>query len=724
MPILLVQLLVHLFISYSKKSFQKVLLKREPEKLTNHKMKQLLLIGLFMVTTLIPGTLQAAKSTGTPEDTTKPEFKFLMEQFADLKIMRYRLDGFDKLTLNQKLLVYYLSEAALCGRDMTWDQNYKYNLLIRKTLENILTTYQGDKTVPGYKLFEIYAKRVFFANGIHHHYSQDKIVPASDLTQAYFSSLVKNSKGRFPLEKNETIDNFIKRITPIIFDPKIAPKKVSLDPGSDLIKSSACNFYEGVTQAEAEEFYNKMKIPGDIQPIWYGLNSKLVKEKGAIKEKIWRMNDMYSPAIKMIVMWLQKAVLVAENEQQRQSLQKLIDYYITGDLHIWDEYNKAWVNDTAAIVDVVNGFIEVYGDPLGHKATYESVVSIKDLEGTKRSKIISSNAQWFEDNSPVNAEFKKKEIKGVTAKVITVMTLGGDCYPSTPIGINLPNANWLRKEYGSKSVTMDNITYAYDQSAIGNGMLDEFCYSPEEKALSEKYGYLAGNLTTDLHECVGHGSGQLLPDVSPDAMKNYHSTIEEARADLFSLYYIYDNKLIELGLIPTLDVAKAEYNSYIRNGLMTQLVRVELGKDIEESHMRNRQLICNWVFQKGLKDNVIEKKERDGKTYFVINDYVKLRDLFGQLLAEVQRITSEGDFEAGKALVENYAVKVDPKLHMEVKERYAKLHLSPYGGFINPVFKPVETAGVISDIKFEYQDDFLKQSLFYGKKYSFLPVKN
>jgi dipeptidyl-peptidase III len=677
-----------------------------------------------MATTLIPGALQAANGKINPDDSIKPKFSFMLEQFADLKIMRYRLDGFDQLPLNQKLLVYYLSQAALCGRDITWDQNYKYNLLIRKTLENILTNYQGDRTVTEYKLFEKYAKRVFFANGIHHHYSQDKIIPDADLSVDYFRNLVKNSKGAFPVDKEETLDNFINRITPIIFDSKIAPKKVNLNPGSDLITSSACNFYEGVTQQEVEEFYQKMKVADDPHPIWYGLNSKLVKENGIPTEKVWKVDGMYSPAIKMIVMWLEKALTVAENDQQKLSLQKLIDYYKTGDLRTWDEYNVAWVKDTAALVDVVNGFIEVYGDPLGHKATFESVVSIKDLEGTKRSKIISKNAQWFEDNSPVNPSFKKKEIKGITAKVITVMTLAGDCYPSTPIGINLPNANWLRKEYGSKSVTMDNITYAYDQSALGNGMLDEFCFSPEEKALTEKYGYLAGNLTTDLHECVGHGSGQLLPNVSPDAMKNYHSTIEEARADLFSLYYIADPKLIELGLIPSLDVAKAEYNSYVRNGLMTQLVRIELGKDVEESHMRNRQLICNWVYQKGLSEKVIEKKTKDGKTYFVINDYEKLRLLFGQLLTEVQRITSEGDFEAGKALVENYGVKVDPEIHKEVKERYAKLHLSPYGGFLNPILNPVVKEGKIMNIKVEYQSDFLKQNLYYGKKYSFLPVKN
>lgn len=683
-----------------------------------------ILIGLFMATTLVSGNLQASNGKVIPEDSIKTKFSFMMEQFADLKIMRYRLDGFDELPLNQKLLVYYLSQAALCGRDITWDQNYKYNLLIRKTIENILISYQGDKTVAEYKLFEKYAKRLFFANGIHHHYSQDKIIPDADLSLEYFGKLIKNSKGTFPVDKNESIDDFIKRITPLIFDATIAPKKVSLNPDNDLITSSSCNFYEGVTQLEAENFYEKMKVADDPHPIWYGLNSKLIKENGLLVEKVWKVDGMYSPAIKMIVMWLEKAVPLAENEQQKLSLQKLISYYKTGDLRTWDEYNIAWVNDTAALVDVVNGFIEVYGDPMGHKATFESVVSIKDIQGTKRSTIISKNAQWFEDNSPVNANFKKKQIKGVTAKVITVMTLAGDCYPSTPIGINLPNANWLRKDYGSKSVTMDNITYAYDQSAIGNGMLDEFCFDKQEREITEKYGYLAGNLTTDLHECVGHGSGQLLPNVSAGAMKNYHSTIEEARADLFSLYYIYDQKLIELGLIPSLEVGKAEYNSYIRNGLMTQLVRIEFGKDVEESHMRNRQLICNWVYEKGLSENVIEKKVKDGKTYFVINDYEKLRFLFGQLLAEVQRITSEGDFEAGKALVENYGVKVKPEIHKEVKERYAKLHLSPYGGFLNPLLKPVEKDGKIINITIEYQKDFLKQSLYYGKKYSFLPIKN
>jgi dipeptidyl-peptidase-3 len=685
-------------------------------------MKRNLLIIIIMTLISIHSMAQQPKKKQT--QATQPEFRFMLEQFADLKIMRYRLDGFNKLTLNQKLLVYYLYEAALCGRDITWDQNFKHNLLVRKTIENIINNYQGDRTSSEYKMFENYAKRVFFANGIHHHYSSDKIVPESDFSPQNFANLAKNTKGSFPLNENEMQEEFISRLTTIIFDPAFAPKKISLNPDMDLIVSSSCNFYEDVSQREAEEFYEKMKVADDPHPIWYGLNSKLMKENGVIVEKVWKVDGMYSPAIKMIVMWLEKAVTVAETEQQKLSLQKLIEYYKTGNLRTWDEYNVAWVKDTSALVDVVNGFIEVYGDPLGHKATFESVVSIKDLEGTKRAKLISQNAQWFEDNSPVDPRFKKKEIKGVSAKVITVMALGGDCYPSTPIGINLPNANWLRKEYGSKSVTMDNITYAYDQSAKGNGFLEEFCYSEAEIKLSVKYGYLAGNLTTDLHECVGHGSGQLMPEVSPDAMKNYHSAIEETRADLFSLYYIYDQKLVEIGVMPNMDVAKAEYNNYIRNGLMTQLVRVELGKDIEQSHMRNRQLICNWVYQKGMKDNVVEMKQMNGKTYFVINNYDSLRMLFGELLAEVQRITSEGDYEAGKNLVENYGVKVDQLLHKEVKDRYAKLKLSPYGGFLNPILKPVQKEGKIIDVKIEYQDDFLKQNLYYGKKYSFLPITN
>lgn len=651
------------------------------------------------------------------------EFKFLTEQFADLKIMRYQVPGFEKLSLNQKEMIYYLSQAALCGRDIFYDQNYKYNLAIRRTLEQIVMHYTGVRETEDFKKFMVYTKRVWFSNGIHHHYSSDKFVP--DFPQKYFVTLVKNSKGaKFPLRKGQTLDEFIKEITPIIFDPNIAPKKVNLDAGKDLVLNSAVNFYDGVNEKEAEAFYAKMKKAGDTTPISYGLNSKLVKKDGKIMEETYKVGGLYTQAIEKIVYWLEKAVTVAENDQQKAVLQKLIEYYRTGNLKTWDEYNILWVKDLQSNVDVVNGFVENYEDPLSMKATWESVVDFKDVEATKRTEIISSNAQWFEDHSPVDPRFRKKEVKGVTAKVITVAQLGGDCSPSTPIGINLPNADWIRKDFGSKSVTMDNITYAYDQAALGNGFLEEFAYSKDEIALARKYGSLASNLHTDLHECLGHGSGQLLPGTSSEALKNYQSTLEEARADLFALYYLMDNKLVELGLIPSLDVAKAEYNSYIRNGLMTQLTRIQPGKNIEESHMRNRQLIAGWVYEKGKAENVIEGKTKDGETYFVINDYAKLRTLFGKLLAEIQRIKSEGDYEACKTLVENYGVKVDQKLHAEVLERFKKLNIAPYGGFINPVFTPVTKDGKIMDVKISYPDNFSIQMMEYGKKYSYLPTYN
>jgi dipeptidyl-peptidase-3 len=674
------------------------------------------------ITILHITNLPASTGANNPPDTGKPVFRFLVEQFSDLKIMKYTLDGFDQLSLNKKLLVYYLYQAALCGRDITWDQNYRHNLLVRKTLDHIMMNYKGDRNAEEFKNFTVYTKRVWFSNGIHHHYSSDKILPA--FSKDYFSELVRSCWGKFPAEKDESPDDFIKRLIPIIFDPSVDGKKICLDPTKDMIQASATNFYEGVTQQEAEDFYKKLTNPNDAQPVWWGLNSKLLKEDGIIKEKVWKVGGMYSPAIEMMVMWLQKATEVAENEKQKAVLLKLIDYYKTGDLKTWDDYNVMWVKDTLSGIDIVNGFIEVYGDPLGRKATYESVVSIRNDEATKRAKLISSNAQWFEDHSPVNPRFKKKVVKGVSAKVITVMVLAGDCYPTTPIGINLPNSSWIRKEHGSKSVTLDNITYSYDQSAVGNGFLEEFCYSTQEREWSEKYGYLAGNLHTDMHECVGHGSGQLLDNVGPDALKNYRSPLEEARADLFALYFIYDKKLVELGVMPNLDVARTEYNNYIRNGLMTQLVRIEPGKNIEQAHMRCRQLVSRWVYEKGLQDKVIEKIVKDGKTYYVINDYNKLRELFGQLLAEVQRIKSEGDYEAGKQLVEAYGVKIDQELHKEVLSRYARLNLSPYGGFLNAILTPVMKDGKIVDIRVEYQDDFVKQNLYYSKKYSFLPVHN
>jgi dipeptidyl-peptidase-3 len=689
-------------------------------------MKRILNLTMIMIMTVLifsctPKTNN--KNTDIKQKDSIDTFNFFVEQFADLKIMRYKLPLFDSLSLKQKELIYYLSQAALCGRDIIWDQNYKHNLCIRKTLENIYMTFKGDKNAENYKKFEIYLKRIEFSNGIYHHYSSDKINP--DFPKEYFAELVsKSDPSKFPLEKEETIEKLIEKLTPILFDPKIDAKKICLDTKKDLVKSSSVNFYENLSQKEAEKYYQDISDKTSKTPVSYGLNSKLVKTDGKIIEKVYKIGGMYSTAIEQIVLWLDKAAAVAENEAQKKSIEKLIEYYKTGDLKTWDDFNVMWVKDLNSQVDFVNGFIEVYQDPMGRKASWESVVNFKDIAATKRTEILSSNAQWFEDNSPVDPRFKKKEVKGVSAKVITVAMLGGDCFPSTPIGINLPNADWIRKDYGSKSVTMENITYAYDEAAKGNGFLEEFSYSKEEIELDNKYGSLSDNLHTDMHECLGHGSGQLLPGVDPDAMKNFHSALEETRADLFGLYYIMDEKMIQLGLIPNLDVAKTLYNGYIRNGLMTQLVRIEAGKNIEQPHMRNRQLIAKWCFEKGQKDSVIVKKVKEGKTYFVIRDYVKLRALFGELLIEVQRIKSEGDYAAGKKLVETYAIKVNPVLHKEVLERYKKLKLAPYGGFMNPVFKLVMDGDKIVDIKIEYPDNYMDQMLNYSKNYSFLPTYN
>lgn len=680
-----------------------------------------ILLSLIMMLTAC--NTEQPKASSTEESIENKDFQFLLEQFADLKIMRYQVPGFDDLSLKQKTLIYYLSQAALSGRDIIFDQNYRHNLVIRKTLEGIYKNYEGSKDDPDYKEFEIYLKRVWFSNGIHHHYSTDKF--KTGFSEEFFRNAVMAvPEDDLPLEVGGGKEGLLEMVVPVIFDPSVAPKRVSLDPLTDLVKSSAANFYEGVSEEDAVAYYNKIRDLNDPEPISYGLNSKLVKKDDTIMEKVYKVNGMYNEAIRQIVFWLEKAVDVAENDHQRKVISTLIEYYKTGDLKTFDRYNVLWVKDLDSRVDFVNGFIEVYGDPLGMKATWESVVNFKDIEATRRTEIISRNAQWFEDHSPVDDRFKKEEVKGVSAKVITVAQLGGDCYPATPIGINLPNPDWIRKAHGSKSVTMENITYAYDQAALGNGFLEEFCYSEEEIELARKYGPLAGNLHTDLHECLGHGSGQLLPETSPDALKNYGSVLEESRADLFALYYIMDDKMVELGIMPTLDVGRAEYNSYIRNGLMTQLTRIEMGKDIEQAHMRNRQLISKWCFEKGKDDNVIEEVKKNGKTYYHISDYGKLRQLFGELLAEVQRIKSEGDYEAGKQLVEKYAVKVDPVLHKEVKERFGKLNIAPYGGFINPTLEPVMEDGEISDIRLRYEDDYTKQMLEYSQRYSFLPAIN
>lgn len=647
------------------------------------------------------------------------DFSYRAEQFADLQVLRYKVPGFEKLTPKEKELAYYLYQAAYCGRDIIWDQHNKHNLAIRRTLENIYTTYKGDKNTEDYKKFVVYTKRIWFSNGIHHHYAKYKIMP--EFSEQYFEELVKNSDAKgFPIP----VEEVLKRLKPIMFDPNIDAKGVDLDPNKDVIQASANNNYEGVTQKEVEEFYKAKINPNDPTPISYGLNSKLMKENGQIVEKVWKVGGMYSPAIEKIVFWLEKAVTVAENDKQKKWLQLLIEYYKTGDLKKFDEYNIAWVQDTESRLDAVNGFIEVYGDALGYRGAYESVVSFRDEEATRRIAAISKEAQYFEDNSPIMPAHKKKNVVGITAKVITVLAESGDASPSTPIGINLPNADWIRKNHGSKSVNLGNIVDAYNLSAAGSGFLEEFAFNQEEIDLEKKYGALADNLHTDMHEVIGHASGQLNPGKSTDMLKNYASTLEEARADLVALYYLMDKKLVEIGVMPSLEVGKAGYNDYISNGLMKQLVRLKEGEDLEEAHMRNRQLVASWVYEKGKKDNVIEKVKKDGKTYFVIRNYEKLRVLFGDLLREIQRIKSEGDYEAGKKLVETYGVKVDKELHKEVLERYKKLNLAPYRGFINPVLIPVEKDGKIIDVQVKYPANFDEQMLYYAKNYSYLPVYN
>ncbi len=664
-------------------------------------------------------------SCSQKQEQKHDNFKYVTEQFADLRIQRYQVPGFEELTPKQKELVYYLYQAALCGRDIIWDQNYKNDLYIRRTLEGIVKTYSGDRKAPEFAKFMEYTKRVWFSNGIYHHYGNRKFTP--EFSKEYFEQLVSGSdEYKLPLQNNETVSDLIKKLEPILFDPKVDPIKVNLNPKDDLVKTSAVNFYEGVTQKEVEAFYKKMMKPNDPEPISYGLNSKLYKEKGDIFERHWKTDSVYGFAIKKVVEWIQKAIAVAENDQQKKALQLLVDFYQTGDLKKWDEYNIEWVKDTSSVIDFVSGFIETYNDPLGYKGTYESIVSIKDPEATKRIKAISDNAQWFEDNSPIMPEHKKKHVKGISAKVINVVVEAGDASPSTPIGINLPNANWIRKEYGSKSVNLGNIVYSYNKAAETSGVLEEFAYSQDEIARAKKYGPLADNLHTDMHEVIGHASGQINPGVGEtnETLKNYASTLEEARADLVALYYIMDQKLVDIGVMPSLDAGKAEYDAYIRNGLMVQLARIQPGENIEEAHMRNRQLIAMWAYEKGKAENVIEKKIKDGKTYFVINDYNKLRELFGQLLREIQRIKSEGDYNAGKNLVETYGVKVDPELHKEVFARYKKLIISPYAGFINPKLVPVYDGDKIIDVKIEYPDDFTKQMMEYAKDYSLLPTYN
>ena len=678
---------------------------------------------------LIIGMTSMLLTCGATQAATPPieGFKYSVDKFADIEILRYRVPDFETLTLKQKELLYFLNQAALEGRDILYDQNNKYNLCIRRTLETVYVNYKGDRNSDEFKKLTTYLKRVWMGSGIHHHYSEDKFHP--EFSQKFFAEAIKSidaKKFANVLSKGETVDKLISKLTPVIFDNNLYPKRTNQAAGVDLILTSANNYYgDGVTQAEVEEFYAKMKDPNDPHPVAYGLNSKLVKENGKLVEKTYKVGGLYGAALSKIVFWLEKAATVAENQKQKEVILSLIEFYKTGSLKIYDEYAIKWVEDLASKIDFVNGFTESYGDPLGMKASWESIVNFKNIEATKRTETISANAQWFEDHSPIDPKFKKETVKGVSAKVITAAILAGDCYPATPIGVNLPNSNWIRHEHGSKSVTIENITEAYDQASLGNGFAEEFMWSDVERKRAKEFASLTNNLHTDLHECLGHGSGKLLPGVDPDALKAYGSTIEEARADLFGLYYMADPKVVELGLLPSAEAFKAEYYGFLMNGLMTQLTRIQPGKDIEEAHMRNRQLIASWVYEHGKDTKAVEFKVRDGETFVVVNDYARVRELFGQLLAEIQRIKSTGDFEAGKELVEKYAVKVDPTLHTEVLTRYKKLNLAPYRGFVNPVYSLVkDDKGKIIDVKISYDENYVDQNLRYSKEHGHLPTFN
>ena len=675
----------------------------------------------FLIATIMTLTLSTFHSCREAAQTTQQEqpaeqMPWILDKFDDIKVLRYEVPGFENLPLEQKELIYYLAQATKCGRDILFDQNFKYNLTIRRTLESIYTKYEGDRTTAEFKSLEKYLKKVWFANGIHHHYSNDKF--RAEFPRAWFAQQVDKYVDPQELKIEKEL------LYKIIFDETLYATRLNQKDGVDMVTESACNYYEGVTMKEVDKFYSELIDENDPRPISYGLNSKLMKDdNGKIVEQTWKLGGMYSAAIQQIVFWLEKAAGVAQ-EPQKSIINALINYYRTGDLREFDRYNILWVGDNVSNVDFVNGFIEDYGDPLGRKASWEGTVNFMDSLACRRTQILSKNAQWFEDNAPIDPAFRKKEVKGVSAKVITVAMLGGDCYPSTPIGINLPNADWIRKEYGSKSVTIDNITYAYDKAAQGNGFNEEFMLRVEDRERIKKYGKLADDLHTDLHECLGHGSGQLAPGTKGGELKNYTSTLEETRADLFGLYYLGDPKMIEIGLIPSLDVAWAQYADYIMNGMMTQFSRIELGKDVEESHMRNRKLIAEWCYEKGKKDNVIEWVKKDGKSYIVVNDFEALRKLFGELLKEVQRIKSKGDYEAGRKLVENYAVKIDPELHKEVLERYNKLGIEPYSGFVNPDYELVMENGKVKDVKLVYKYNYTEQMLDYSKNYSFLPSIN
>lgn len=638
------------------------------------------------------------------------KFDYVVDRFADIEVLRYQVPGFDELSLNQKQLVYYLTEAAIAGRDILWDQNNKYNLELRQLLEAIYTDYKGDRTSADFKAFETYMKQVWFGNGIHHHYSMDKFVPG--FSEEFFDACV----ARLPKEKQSKNLDILRKL---IFDPAFMAKKVNQAEGDDLILTSATNLYDGVTQQEVEDYYNALKDTTDLTPISYGLNTRVIKEDGKVKEVPFKKDGLYSKAISRIIDNLAKAAQFAENDTQRSVINKLIEYYTTGDLRTFDEYSIMWVEDTDSRVDFINGFIESYDDPLGMTGNWESIVNFKDLDASRRTEVISSNAQWFENNSPVDSRFKKEEVKGVSAKVITAAILAGDSYPATPIGINLPNANWIRAAHGSKSVTIENITRAYDEASHGNGFNEEFVPDTAMRDLMDKYLFITDNLHTDLHECLGHGSGKLLPGVDPDALKAHGSTLEEARADLFALYYLADPKLVELSLLDSPEAYKAEYYKYMLNGLMTQLMRIEPGKDVEEAHMRNRKLIAEWALQHGAENNVVEIYKENGKTYLRVNDYEALRGLFGQLLAEIQRIKSEGDYVAGRDLVERYAVKVDPELHAEILNRYSHLDIAPYKGFVNPRYQLLTSPeGEVIDVTVTYGEGYPEQMLRYSRDYS------
>ena len=655
--------------------------------------------------------IAGASCSQAEKKTEEAGFRYLIDEFADLKVMRYRIPGWEELSLRQKEYVYHLAEAAKWGRDIYFEQNCEGNLRLRKVIEKIINEYAGDRTTADYLSFEVYAKRVFFSNGVHHHYAEDKFFP--ECSKEYFASLM------------ESVGAFDQGILDFVYDRETGQQRRSTSQEGDIVTLSAVNYYEGVTRKEVEDYYASIEDKNDPRPIAYGLNTKVVKQDGKVTELPWCVGGLYSDLITKICDELEKAAAVAENDTQRKCISLLVDYYRTGDLRKWDEYNVAWVGELEGTVDFVNGFVEDYNDPLGRKGAWEGNVNIKDHKASERTEILSANAQWFEDNSPVDPRFRKPEVKGVSAKVITGAIIAGDLYPATAIGINLPNSNWIRSVHGSKSVTIGNFTDAYNKAAHGNGFSDEFVYSEVEKAYLEKYGDLTNDLHTDLHECLGHGSGQLLPGVDPDALRAYGSTIEEARADLFGLYYLPDAKMRELGLTPHDDAYKAEYYSYMMNGLMTQLVRIEPGNNVEEAHMRNRQLIAKWAFEKGAADKVVELVKKDGKTYVKVNDYEKLRELFGQLLKEIQRIKSEGDFESARQMVETYAVKVDADLHQEILERYAKLNLAPYKGFVNPVYTAqTDAEGNIVDVTISYEEGYAEQMLRYSKDYATLPYRN